>query len=186
MNAIELEKLRFPIGEFVKPANITSKELQLWITDIAAFPSLVKELIANVSDEALNWPYRPNGWNTQELIHHCADSHMNSFIRFKLSLTEEKPIIKPYDEAMWATLSDVQGVDIRYSISILEGLHARWTILLASLTPQELSRVFIHPEHGKEFSVDENIGVYAWHCNHHLAHMKLALNSSGRYASIPS
>lgn len=181
MSPNELYQLRFPIGEFVKPATLSSEELQLWIKDIAAFPAKVKEIVGNASPEALKWSYRPEGWNTLELVHHCADSHMNSFIRFKLSLTEDKPIIKPYNEAIWATLPDVTSMELNSSLLILEGLHARWTTLLRSISKTDLNKVFVHPEHGKEFSIEENIGVYAWHCNHHLEHIKLALKSSGRY-----
>lgn len=182
MSPDALAQLRFPIGAFNKPPAITAIHLSDWVQAIEDFPSLVRKLLASANDEKLSCPYRPDGWNTNQLVHHCADSHMNSFIRFKLSLTEDKPIIKPYNEAEWAMLPDVEGIKIDASMLILEGLHDRWATLLRSLTEHDLKKVFVHPEQGKEFSVEENIGVYAWHCNHHLAHMKLGLNSSGKYA----
>jgi hypothetical protein len=104
---------------------------------------------------------------------------MNSMIRFKLALTEEKPTIKPYYEDRWAELEDSKTMPIEASIKILEGLHARWTVLLKGLKDEDLGRTFIHPEHGKEFRIDENIGVYAWHCNHHLANITTLLNKRG-------
>ncbi len=115
--------------------------------------------------------------NIRQVIHHCADSHMNSFIRFKLSLTEESPTIKPYFEDRWAEMPDYLEVSILNSIQILEGLHLKWTVLLKSLSQSDLEKEFVHPEHGKRFSVAENIGVYAWHSNHHLEHVKSALKN---------
>ncbi|MFZ9846607.1 MAG: YfiT family bacillithiol transferase, partial [Flavobacteriales bacterium] len=116
-------------------------------------------------------PYREMGWTIRQVVHHCADSHMNSLTRFKLTLTEDKPVVKPYWEDRWAELVDSKSMPISPSVQMLEGIHARWTVLLNSLSEQDLVKSFIHPEHGKEFRVDENIGVYAWHCNHHLAHI---------------
>ena len=154
MTTFELEKLRFPIGHFVKPENYTSEILANYIQILSEFPNKLKKEVSHLTDEQLNTEYRPQGWTIRQVIHHCADSHINSFTRFKLALTEDKPIIKPYFEDKWA-----------------EGLHIRWIALLNSLTPEELERKFIHPEHGNEITLKENIGVYAWHCEHHLAHI---------------
>lgn len=167
----DLEILRFPIGRFKKPEIISPELIQRWIGDIESFPSRVKNEVIHLSDEQLDTPYRENGWTIRQVVHHCADSHMNSFTRFKLTLTEEKPIIKPYWEDRWAELLDSKTMEIGPSLQMLEGVHKRWVVLLNSLTEQDYAKSFVHPEHGKEFQLDENIGIYAWHCNHHLAHI---------------
>jgi hypothetical protein len=167
--------LQFPIGQYIKPETITNKQIDSYIQTIESFPNRLKELVINLSEDQLNTTYRPGGWTIRQVIHHCADSHMNSLTRFKLALTEEKPTIKPYFEEKWAELADSKLMPIAPALQMLNGIHARWTVLLKSLTKSDLSRSFIHPEHGKEFRLDENIGVYAWHCDHHLAHIQLAL-----------
>lgn len=165
------DQLRYPIGEFQKPTTITNNNLTKWINDIETFPSRLAKEVQHLSEDQLDTAYRPDGWTIKQVVHHCADSHINSIMRFKLTLTEEKPIIKPYFEDRWAELSDVKYASLKSSLKLLEGLHERWTVLLKHLTQTELKKTFIHPEHGKEFSVEVNIGVYAWHCNHHLAHI---------------
>lgn len=174
-----LKKLKFPIGHFVKPAKISDEILSEWILDIETFPEKIKNEVAHLTDEQLDTEYRPDGWTIRQVVHHCADSHMNSFIRFKLTFTEDKPIIKPYYEDRWAELVDSKTFSIDSSLKILEGLHQRWTILLKGNTEIELERTFIHPENGKTFRIDENIGLYAWHCNHHLAHITTLKKRNG-------
>ncbi|MGB1204183.1 MAG: YfiT family bacillithiol transferase [Chitinophagales bacterium] len=181
MNEKDLNKLRFPIGEFEKPAIISAEQIKIWISDIEQFPKKLCKLIENLPNEALNWKYRPDGWTIKQVVHHCADSHINSFCRFKLSLTEDTPIIKPYFEGKWAELPDVIEADINDSLQIIKGLHSRWTILLKALQENDFEKTFIHPEHGKHFSIAENIGVYAWHSNHHLTHVKQAIQFRGEF-----
>jgi len=118
----------------------------------------------------LQTPYRPEGWTVQQLVHHIADSHMNAYIRFKLALTENKPIVKPYDEKLWAELPDSKLVDVSVSLDLIKSLHKRWTILLKQLTEEELEKEYLHPESGMK-NLKETICHYAWHCNHHLAHI---------------
>ena len=178
---IEIEKLKFPIGKFIKPDPITPHHLKEWISDIEQFPERLKVLVAGLTEEQLNWIYRPGGWMIKQVVHHCADSHMNSFIRFKLVLTEDYPTIKPYMEHLWANLPDTLAVPITESIVILEGLHVRWSILLKSLDSNDLKRKFVHPEYETEYSLAENIGIYAWHGNHHLAHIQQAIEAKGKY-----
>ena len=168
---MDIEKLKFPIGRFVKPTKITKKILKIWISDIYTFPKRLSDEVLSLTDEELDTQYRPGGWTIRQVVHHCADSHMNSLIRLKLSLTEDKPTIKPYCQELWAELSDAKNMPIQSSLKMLEGIHERWTILLNQLTINQLKRLFIHPEHGKAFSIEDNIGIYAWHCNHHLAHI---------------
>jgi hypothetical protein len=180
-NQIDLEKLRFPVGEFQKPESISQNDLDSWIATIENFPQKIKALTENLSIEQLNWVYRPKGWCIKQVVHHCADSHINSFVRFKLALTEDIPVIKPYEEQLWAELADGTSDDISTSIKIIEGVHARWVLLLKSFGEKELKRQFIHPANKKTSSLDEVIGVYAWHCEHHLAHIKQAILFKGEF-----
>jgi hypothetical protein len=166
-----IEELKYPIGRFEKPATITAETLSKWISDILYFPERLKNEVNHLTDEQLNTHYRPGGWTIRQVIHHCADSHMNSLTRLKLVLTEDSPTIKPYYEERWAELADSKNMSIEPSLKMIEGIHERWTVLLNNLTNEEYCRIFIHPEHGKAFRIDENIGIYAWHCNHHLAHI---------------
>jgi hypothetical protein len=165
-----IDQLRFPIGAFISKNQYSSKEIVTAITSIKSFPEKLQDAVKNLNDKQLDTCYRQDGWTIRQVIHHCANSHMNSFIRFKLALTEDTPIIKPYFEEKWAETIDYQG-EIETSLSILKGLHARWSDLLSQLNETELMRRFIHPEHNKQFTLAENIAVYAWHGEHHLAHI---------------
>jgi DinB superfamily len=178
---LNLEKLKFPIGKFEKPISISESDLKNWIETIELFPSHLKNLTNTLSIEELNWKYRPDGWAIKQVIHHCADSHMNSFIRFKLALTENVPTIKPYEEGKWAELIDSLDGCISNSIAIIEGLHYRWVLLLKTFTSKELSRQFMHPESKVLYTLKEVIGLYAWHCNHHLAHIEQGLFYKGQF-----
>ena len=180
MTEQDLYNLRFPIGEFKKPETITKQHIEDWITSIETLPQSIISVTKNLSEKELNYKYRPNGWTIKQVVHHCADSHINSLIRFKLALTENTPTIKPYFEDRFAKLNDYSE-SIDASISILIGVHKKLGILLKDLTKEELKREFIHPEHGKHFSIEETIGVYAWHSNHHLAHIKQALKYQDQF-----
>ena len=180
-NNLDIEKLKFPIGKCPKIDDVSTNDLETWIAIIESFPSKLKNLTSNLSVEELNWIYRPKGWSIKQVVHHCADSHINSLIRFKLALTEDVPTIKPYEEQLWAELSDGNSNDISSSIQIIEGVHARWVLLLKSLGGKELKRQFFHPANLKISSLEETIGVYAWHCNHHLAHIEQALLHKGQF-----
>jgi hypothetical protein len=171
MTNAELDLLKFPIGEYLKPSILTSEIIETYISDIEKFPQKLRAEVSELNDTQLDTPYRPEGWTIRQVVHHCADSHMNSIIRFKLALTEESPTIKPYYEERWAELFDSKFLNVESSLQLLEGLHYRWVTLLRSLSEDQLKRTFVHPEHGKVFRLDENIGIYAWHCNHHLAHI---------------
>lgn len=168
--------LRFPIGEFEKPQEISLLHIKEWIESIELFPSRLIALVNGISESDLEKTYREGGWTIRQVIHHCADSHMNSLIRFKWTLTEDTPEIKAYFEDRWANLPDSK-MPISASLALIQGLHERWVYLLNSLEAIDLEKSFIHPEHGKQFSLAENIGVYAWHCDHHLAHIRLALRA---------
>ncbi|MDR2122325.1 MAG: bacillithiol transferase BstA [Flavobacteriaceae bacterium] len=168
---MELEKLKYPIGKFEPPQNISKQDLTNWIHELEILPEKLTQEVQHLSDEQLDTPYRSEGWTIRQVVHHLADSHMNVHIRTKLALTEEKPIVKPYFETLWAELADSKNHPIEPSLKILEGVHRRLSALLKSLSEEGLKRTFIHPEHGKEFPLREVIAMYAWHGNHHLAHI---------------
>ena len=176
-----MSTLNYPIGPCVTLKPETPEQLIDWRNDIAAFPAQVRQAINPLNKEALQWIYRPEGWTIHQVIHHCADSHMNAYIRFKLALTEESPQIKPYLEAKWAELPDTLTIDIEASLMLLEGLHARWTHLLDHLTPSDLSRTFTHPEMNETLRLDETMSIYSWHCRHHLAHIHQAIAHQGKF-----
>ena len=113
-------------------------------------------------------PYRPDGWTVRQVVHHLPDSHLNSYTRFRLALTENSPLIKPYEEAAWAELSDAKTAPVRSSLMLIEGLHARFVMLLKSMSEADFARTFRHPELG-ENRLDWTLGLYAWHCLHHVA-----------------
>lgn len=171
---MDIEKLRFPIGKY-SPGEIKFEHISEWIDDIENLPSQLDKLLADTREDDLAYTYRPDGWNIRQLVHHLADSHMNSIIRFKLALTEDAPTIKPYLEAKWAELHDVREVPIEASMQILRGVHARLTSLLKDMSVKEFNRTFVHPESGRSLDLAYNLGMYAWHGKHHLAHIKNAL-----------
>lgn len=177
----QLEKLKYPIGHFSKPEIISEEVIQEWIKTIAFFSSKLKSIIEPLSISELNWRYRPEGWTIKQVIHHCADSHVNSFIRFKLALTEDNPTIKPYEENLWATLQDGNSDDVSDSIAIITGIHNKWHLLLTSFSDKEFSKTFFHPASNKNYALNEALGLYAWHCNHHLAHIQQAVSNKGQF-----
>ncbi len=181
MTEKELYQLRFPIGIFESPKVITKEDIQKWIKIIEKFPSKIQEITQDVGVQEINWKYRPNGWTIKQVVHHCSDSHINALIRFKLALTEDTPTIKPYPEHLWAELIDSQNDNLNDSILILQGVHHKLVQILKNLKKEELKKEFIHPEYNRRYSLEENIGVYAWHCEHHLAHIQQALNAQGKY-----
>lgn len=178
----QIEKLKYPIGPFVCPNEITSTTLHAWINSIRDFSNKIETLTSNLSVDELNYQYRPDGWNVKQLVHHCADSHLNSLIRFKWALTEDNPTIKSYNEVKWAELPDSLNNDISYSIELIRGLHSRWVYLLVNLSEEQLLQTFTHPDTNKTISLKENIGAYAWHCNHHLEHIRLALRFKNQFS----
>lgn len=162
--------LRFPIGEYLKPAEVTDAIWQQSIADIAHLPQQLTAAVEGMTDEQLDTPYRPEGWTCRQVVHHLADSHINMFTRLKLALTEPQPTIKPYKEAEWAELPDY-SLPIAISLELLNALHTRWAYLLRSLDAEQRQRGFIHPEYGKVFTIDQISGFYAWHGKHHTAHI---------------
>ena len=162
--------LRYPIGRFRPPGEITAEERAAWIQELHDLPSNLKKAISGLTEAQLRTPYRPGGWTVLQLIHHLADSHINMYTRVRLALTEEVPTIKPYNEAAWAELPDAHEFPTEPSLLILEGLHARLVSLLRSLSNSDLCRTYRHPELG-EMSLQSTIALYAWHSRHHVAHV---------------
>ncbi len=166
-----MEQLKYPIGKFKKPDSIDKAMRDVWIASIKDFPDKLADEVFGLDDQTLEKRYRPDGWTIRQVVHHCADSHMNSFIRFKLALTEDNPTIKPYLEHRWADLPDGGNHPIASSLKLLQGLHARWVTLLKSLSDQDFQRTFRHPETNELIALETNTALYAWHCEHHLAHV---------------
>ena len=166
------EALRYPIGRFTQgPSDAVSPEqLRSAIEAIASLPAQLRAAVAGMTQDQLDTPYRDGGWTVRQTVHHLADSHMNSFIRFRLALTEDKPTVKPYSEKDWAELIDTRTADPALSLSIVDAMHARWVMLLRAMSPEEFRRPFVHPEYG-ERRLDWNTMLYSWHGQHHVAHI---------------
>lgn len=169
-----MEELQYPIGKFVLPASVSASEIKNALEIISSFPDRIAQLTLPLDINQLNARYRPGGWTVRQVVHHCADSHINAYIRFKLALTEDHPVIKPYIQAKWAALSDSSmGLDI--SIAILKGVHARWVHIMETMSETDWNRTFVHPEYYTTYQLRQSLINYAWHCEHHLAHVKNAV-----------
>jgi hypothetical protein len=166
-----LEHLKYPIGKAEISKKISPKQIKEWLTILEDFPLQLTNLVNNLTNEQLDTPYRPEGWTVRQVIHHLADSHHNSYTRFKWALTEDNPIIKAYYEDRWAELHDSKSAPILLSLNALTALHAKWVYFLKGLSTEELKQIFIHPDGHEAISLAENIGVYAWHSKHHYAHI---------------
>ncbi len=165
----ELEQLKYPIGKFEKPEQITHEQIREWIHILEMIPEELDNLVKGLTDEQLETPYRPGGWTVRQTVHHIADSHHNSYIRFKWALTENDPVIKAYDEKAWAELFDTKTAPIQFSLDHLKAVHGKLVYLLKGLSSVQLQKTFIHPHSNAQVSLDENIGTYAWHGRHHFA-----------------
>ncbi|MGB5647707.1 YfiT family bacillithiol transferase [Muriicola sp.] len=176
MDDLELEQLKYPIGHFVKPAIINPLLVKDWVAQMEALPVNLSDLVIPLSKEQLDTPYRAGGWTVRQVVHHLADSHHHSYIRFKWALTEDRPVIKPYLEKEWALLFDAVSAPIDLSLKHLDAVHAKLVYLLKGLSEEDLMKTFIHPVGNSETTLKENIGRYAWHGNHHLAHIQALLD----------
>jgi len=162
--------LRYPIGNYEsKPYSEHRK--QEWLNDIRFLPQSIENAILNLDEHQLQTPYREGGWTVQQVVHHVADSHMNAFCRFRLGLTEDKPAIRPYNEAAWALLKDVQVIPVNVSITLLYALHTRWHAMISDLPIGDWEREVYHPEADKIMTLWYLLGNYAWHSRHHVAHI---------------
>lgn len=162
--------LSYPIGKFDASTAITAAERPRLIVGLEEAPARLREAVRGLDDAQLDTPYRPGGWTVRQVVHHVADSHMNSYIRFRLALTEDEPTIKPYDQAKWAELVDCRRLPVETSLQLLEALHSRWVALVGEFGDAEFARTFRHPELGV-VRLDSALAMYCWHGRHHRAHI---------------
>jgi len=170
------EDLRYPIGKvenqlFTGKESFSEELKKAAIKEIEFLPQMIENAVLNLDEAQLNTPYRHDGWTVKQVVHHVADSHMNAYIRFKLGLTEDNPTIKPYEEALWANLSDTKNIPINVSLTLLYTLHTRWVEILKNMKDDEWQRTLFHPEHKRTFTLWSLMAVYAWHGKHHTAHI---------------
>lgn len=170
--------LRYPIGPFTPPGDVTPDRRLAFIDAIAGTPARLRAAVEGLDEDQLDTPYRPGGWTVRQLVHHVPDSHLNAYTRLKLALTESEPTIRPYDEAAWATLPDSSAVPIDVSLSLLDALHRRWVALLRALRDDDFARVYVHPESGRH-TLDHLVALYAWHGPHHVRHVTALRERNG-------
>ncbi len=163
------DDLRFPIGRFNSDIEVTENLLKSFIKTIEKLPDEISNAVKDLNDEQLDTEYRPDGWTVRQVVHHVADSHLNSYCRFKLALTEENPTIRAYYEDRWAELPDNE-MPIDVSINIIDGVHLRWSKILNSMSNEDFRRTLVHPESGN-WTLDKFLGLYDWHSKHHTAHI---------------
>jgi hypothetical protein len=160
---------QYPIGKFDRTA---PRNRQSWIDGIERLPADLQAALAALPPGGLDKPYRAGGWTARQVVHHLADSHMNSQLRFRFALTEDNPTIKPYAEADWALLADANTGPIEPSVAIINGIHTRWNALLRSMSDAQWQRTLQHPETGA-WDLELLAGLYSWHGRHHVAHLRL-------------
>jgi uncharacterized damage-inducible protein DinB len=165
----DLLGLQYPVGRFIPPANSTAESRATYIKTLRLLPGHLRAAVSGLSDSQLDTAYRPGGWTVRQVVHHVADSHTNSYIRFKLALTEEWPTIKAYDEAAWAKLAD-SGLPVEVSLAWTDALHERWVVLLESMSEEDFQKGFVHPERGPQ-KLETTLALYDWHSRHHTAHI---------------
>jgi uncharacterized damage-inducible protein DinB len=161
---------RYPIGQFSYSGPLSAEQKEQCLSDIEETPARLRNALAGLSDEQLNTPYREGGWTPRQLAHHVPDSHMNSYIRFKLALTEDAPTIKPYEESLWAELPEAKNAPVEVSLALLDSLHKRWMMMLREFGDTEWKRTFRHPAMGP-MSLEKTLALYSWHGRHHVAHI---------------
>jgi len=165
------ESLRYPIGRYQRPDKFDIGELPEWLAVLRALPSWMDACIENLDAAQLDVPYRPGGWTIMQVVHHVADSHMNAYVRLKLALTEEQPVICPYNEEAWALLPDVTAVPVNVSVTMLHTIHRRMVAVMEQMSPADWERCYFHPQHQRLFPLWEMAALYVWHSRHHTAHI---------------
>ncbi|MDX5338187.1 MAG: putative metal-dependent hydrolase [Cyclobacteriaceae bacterium] len=169
--SIDIEFLKYPIGKFQLPEEITSEKIREAIETIKNFPKNLFSAVSPLAVAQLDTPYRPGGWTVRQLVHHCADSHMNAFVRFKLALTEDNPTIKPYEEAEWAKLADY-SLPVEPALTLIKAIHHKLGTLMDSMSADDFERTYFHPESKRTQTLGEVALMYSWHSQHHLAHIQ--------------
>jgi len=169
---------KYPIGKY-EAQPFSESQKKKWIADIQFLPNELEQAIENLDEAQLQTPYRDGGWTVHQLVHHLADSHMNSFIRFKLALTEDNPTIKPYEENAWSEMADVQNEPINVSITLLYALHKRWLTLLQNMSDADFEKTLFNPQRRGQLTLWDMLGIYAWHGKHHVEHIKTLKENKG-------
>jgi len=165
---------KYPIGQFSMPEKYTEADLMNWLDDLRLLPERIEREIKRLDDDDFDTPYRDGGWTIKQVINHLADSHINMYVRVRMALTQTNPTILPYDQDSWAYLIDAEDGPVEPSIMILDGIHQRLLDLFDSMRHGEFERAYYHPEKKRSFKIWEAVALYAWHSNHHLAHIKQA------------
>jgi hypothetical protein len=175
MNTDDVDRLRYPVGRPPRNSSPLDSRTRAELVEIVEkLPATIGGLVTPLTDAQLDTPYRPGGWTIRQVVHHLPDSHMNAYVRMKLAATEDTPAIKTYEEALWAELPEAKTAPVGMSLDLLDGLHRRWVAFLRALPDATRRRAFSHPEWGV-VSIDEALGMYAWHCRHHTAHIRQAI-----------
>ncbi len=165
-----MSDLRYPIGKFSMPKTVSKLERETFVRDIEKLPVDLRGAVSGLSDTQLDTPYRPEGWTVRQVVHHVPDSHLNSYVRFKLAMTEDAPTIRTYMEERWAELPEARTGPLEMSLSLLDALHRRWVIFLRNFGEADFQRTFVHPDYGP-FRLEQALALYAWHGKHHVAHI---------------
>ncbi len=165
-----MSDLRYPIGPLSTPVPFTASHRAAAIRTLAEAPARFRLACAGLSEAQLDTPYRPGGWTVRQLVHHVADSHINAYLRTKFALSDDNPTIRPYPEAVWAEMTDGRLAPVSLSLDLLDALHGRWSMLLASLPSEAFARTLLHPERGA-MTIDDVLAMYEWHSRHHTAHI---------------
>jgi DinB superfamily len=181
MKKATLKALKYPTGEFKMPKKFSERDIESRIKIIGNFPAKLKTEVAKMTEPMLEYRHRLGGWTVRQLVHHCADSHINAYVRTKLAYTESNPVIKPYDESAWANTGDAGAAPVEWSLQLLDGLHKRWVMLLMELNADDLKKTYFHPEAKKRIPLSYLIFLYSWHCEHHLAHIKQAVKFKNKF-----
>jgi hypothetical protein len=176
MSEQDLEQLKYPIGKLQLPNTIDLDQIRRWIDNLSQFPGKLALEVKGMTDAQLDTSYRPGGWTARQVVHHLADSHMNSYIRFKWAITEDNPTIKGYNENIWSAMQDARQAPIDCSVDFISGLHARWVFMLMGMSESDFQRTFFHPEFDRTMRLDRMVGLYSWHGDHHLGHIRNVKN----------
>jgi hypothetical protein len=175
----DVDRERYPVGRLPRNSEpLDAEGRAALISVIAQAPSTLRMLVGGLTDAQLDTPYRAGGWTIRQVIHHLPDSHMNAYVRMKRGLTESAPLVAPYDEALWAELPEARTAPVVISLDLLDALHRRWVAFLSGIAEGDFRRTYTHPELGV-VTIDQAVALYAWHCRHHTAHVKLGIQRAG-------
>jgi hypothetical protein len=173
------DPLRYPVGRFARPEQFSLTESRLHVDELRELPTVLRRMVADLTERQLDTTYRDGGWTVRQVVHHMADSHLNAYVRVRRALTETGPTVQAYDENAWAHLPDASNAPVVWSLDLLDGLHARWTTLLAALDAAGWQRQLHHPDFDAPLTVWSIAALYAWHGRHHVAHIAALRTRNG-------